>query len=661
MFRSCSLINFLFFLGLTSYSFGQGHLNGVIDLQNHNFQTSGLASLAGDWEFYYGELLNPANFGSKKDSIRYLNVPGSWNRQGDFPVLGYGTYRNRVILSPDQKDLLMYISTISSASKIWINNIERYRSGNVCSNSKCFKAALETIYVTIPEHTDTLEIVIQVANFAYFQGGMVSSPRIGLSKDVIAYKNGRNGIENFFAGILMAMFVYQIILYFLYTSGKPNLWLALICLGVALRSLVLSGGSFFLPGLFPEVSFEIWKKIEFGSIYLIVVIFPLYIHHLFRGSSSKIIIGLFGVVAMFLFITVLLTPQYVYGSLLEVCHIALLLSFVYAFYTIVNAWRKGNRDARIIFFGVIASFPFIVLEILKNSVLVNLDVPFGYLVEMGVLVFLLFQVYILARHYSKSFKSLEVMNRELEAEVVARTSELVESNDIKDRLLSVISHDVKSPLNSLQGLISIYRAKAISREEFEKFMDRLEGNLGTTNALVENILYWTTSQRSGEDVKSEEVNIEHIVTESINHLQGIARQKGVEITHKVPENLELITDRGIIHFALRNLISNAIKFSHPGGNIHISTKQNDDHLLLMVQDNGIGMSKEQIKHLFDADLAQSTVGTKSEKGTGLGLGLCRKYLHKIGAEISVSSEADKGSCFSIILQNKEVADQKFYH
>src|SRR5690606_31108196 len=142
-------------------------------------------------------------------------------------------------------------------SKIWVNDILRSASGNVCNDPMCFEAALETIYVSIPEHTDTLEIVIQVANFAYFRSGIVSVPRIGLSKDIIAYKNGRNGIENFFAGILIAMFVYQIILYFLYTSGKPNLWLALICLGVGLRSLVLSGGSFFLPGLFLDVSYEI--------------------------------------------------------------------------------------------------------------------------------------------------------------------------------------------------------------------------------------------------------------------------------------------------------------------------------------------------------------------------------------------------------------------
>lgn len=660
MFRSCLLITFLFIIWLAGYSYGQSNLNGIVDLRNHNFQASELASLAGNWEFYYGELLYPTDFRSKKDAIQYLKVPGSWKRQGDFPVLGYGTYRCQVILGVDQRDLLLYISNINSASKIWINGVERAKSGIVSSDPEIFKAELSTIYASIPEQTDTLEIVIQVANFAYFSAG-ISSPRIGLSKDVIAYKNGRNGIENFFAGILIAMFVYQIILYLLHTSGKPNLWLALICLGVALRGLVLSGGSFFLPGLFPDVSFEIWKKIEFGSIYLIVAIFPLYIHHLFRGSSSKIIVGLFCVVAMFLFITVLLTPQYVYGLMLEVCHIALLLSFVYAFYTIAHAWRHGNLNARIIFFGVIASFPFIILEILKNSMFVNLNVPFAYLVELGVLVFLLFQVYILARHYSKSFKSLEVMNRELEAEVIERTSELVESNDIKDRLLSVISHDVKSPLNSLQGLISIYRAQAITREEFEKFMDTLEGNLGTTNALVENILYWTASQRSGEDVKSEQVDIEQIVNESIGHVQGIARQKGLEITHDVPGNLELITDRGILHFTLRNLISNAIKFSHPGGNIHIYTKQSEDQLLLTVQDSGIGMSKEQIKHLFDADLAQSTVGTKSEKGTGLGLGLCRKYLHKIGAEISVSSETGKGSRFSIILQNKQVTDHKLHY
>lgn len=150
MFRSCFPLAFLFIIWLTGYSYGQADLKGTLDLRTHDFQSSGPASLAGNWEFYYGELLSPEAFGSKTDHVQYLRVPGSWQRQSNLPTLGFGTYRLQVILRADQQDLLMYVASINSASKIWINGTERTKSGIVSNDPSNFKAALATIYAAIP-------------------------------------------------------------------------------------------------------------------------------------------------------------------------------------------------------------------------------------------------------------------------------------------------------------------------------------------------------------------------------------------------------------------------------------------------------------------------------------------------------------------------------
>lgn len=634
-------------LTLSKYSVGQ-QASGIINLKNHNFEINEIAKIAGYWKFYHNELLSPNRL---KDDLPFdsIRVPGSWNRQGDYPALGVATYQCKVLLPKNQYGLSLYIGTINSSAKIWVNGTIRTETGIVSANKKIQKPELRNITINLPENTDTLELIIQVANYSYFSGGISSTPLIGMSTALINKQQKNNGVENVFAGSLIAMFIYQIILYFLYNRGKPNLWLAVICILVALRSMVLNGGSFLLPNLFPIVPFEIWKKIEFGGVYLITAIFPLYIHHLFYSFSSKKAISFFIVAAILLVIPVVFTPQYIYGQLLDVCHVVLVLSFIYAIYTVSKAWIHKNPDAKIIFFGVLASFPFILLEILKNSFLINLNFSLEYLVELGVLVFLLFQAYILARHYANSHKSLEEINRELESEIEERTSELVVSNNIKEKLLSVISHDVRSPLYTLQSVISTYNSNILTKDEFDRFIKQIEGDLNATTGLVDNILYWTANQRKGDTINIEKVDLHKLVEENIQQLNSTARKKSIDVVHNLPEKFMLKTDRGIINFILRNLITNAIKFSHPNGKINIQLTDNDSAISLRVIDEGVGMTQEQIDQLFNSDSVQSTVGTKSEKGTGIGLNLGREYLQKMGGSIKVESIKDKGSTFEVII------------
>ena len=228
--------------------------------------------------------------------------------------------------------------------------------------------------LALPANVKAIEILIQVANFTYNIGGIGSAPLLHKTTLLYTYVNTSNGIENFFAGSLIAMFIYQLILYLLFHRGKPFLWLALICLGVAVRALIVHGGSFLLPNLFPTVDWTYWKKIEFGSVYAIVALFPLYVYHLFPEHAPKKPIAFFIGISSLLCLAVIITPNYIYGNLLDVCHAGLLLAFIYAVYSISRAWKSGNADAKIILFGVLAAFPFILAEILKNTLLYSINI-----------------------------------------------------------------------------------------------------------------------------------------------------------------------------------------------------------------------------------------------------------------------------------------------
>ena len=643
------LIAFLLIMPVSMY--GQRVVKGHADLTNHNFATDGSVTLSGDWEFYWNKLLTPADF--KVDQKPEWLWPYSWNRQSDYPALGFATYRVHVALPEHHQSLSVFFPIINSSALIWVNGELVLEVGKLNTDRNQYIPKLSSSVITLPENVKEVELVVQVANWTYFSGGLAGSPKLDTSDSLYADMNARNGVENFFAGSLVAMFLYQVILYFLYHRGKPHLWLSLICLGVALRALIVHGGSFLLPNLFPDVSWEIWKKIEFGSVYAIVALFPLYVYHLFIEQAPKKPLFVLCGISVGLVAAVLFTPQYTYGPLLEIAHLGLLLGFIYAVYSIGKAWRKGNKDARVIFFGVIASFPFILAEILKNSQFLPFNIGFLYLVEMGVLVFLLFQVYLLANHYAKAYQNLETLNQNLEKTVQERTAELTTANTVRDRLLSVMSHDIKSPLNSLRGVINIYNKGAINKDEFSQLTLMIENDLGKTNMLVENILHWTAGQLKGVQSKMEKFNLYDLIETNIRLFDTFSVRKKVSIHHNVHPGTEITSEHDVLNLVLRNLLSNALKFSFERGRIDIYVRINDETLEIDMKDEGKGMSVETIKSLLSPNLTVSTAGTDNEKGTGLGIALCRDYLMKAGGSLSVESAEGKGTTFTISLPLKK--------
>ena len=643
---------FLFLINILPF-FASAQLakNGHADLSAFNIHSDGPLILSGTWEFYWNQLLTPDDLKENRIAA-HIYVPGSWHRQGNYPVLGFATYRLKIILPEKQNGLALYIPIVNSSAKTWVNGMLAGETGKVDSSKQNYQAILQATIIALPDNAREIEIVMQVANYNYFSGGIAGIPQLDKASAIFTRINQSNGIENFFAGSLIAMCIYQLILYFLYQRGKPFLWLALVCLGVALRSLITHRGSFLLPNLFPNVGWETWKKIEFGSIYGIVALFPLYVYHLFPGHSPRKPVLFFILVAGFLCVAVIVTPQYTYGNLLDVCHLGLMGGFIYAVYSISRAWRAGSSDARIIMFGVLASFPFILSEMLKNTFFFPLNIQFKYLVEMGVLVFLLFQVYLLANHYSKSYKNLELLNQNLEKIVEERSGQLITANKVKDRLLSVISHDIKSPLNSLRSILQIYNKGAITKEEFSDYALYIENDLNKTGILVDNILYWTSSQLKGVKVKKENFDLNLLIEENVQLFLTIAANKKIVLTHNAPRHLIVRSDKNILNLVLRNLISNAIKFSHENGTISIDVQQTDSSLQIKVKDQGVGMDALTLRTLLEPESTISTTGTGNENGTGLGLILCREYLQIAGGQLTAESTPGTGSTFSIILPVK---------
>jgi signal transduction histidine kinase len=258
-------------------------------------------------------------------------------------------------------------------------------------------------------------------------------------------------------------------------------------------------------------------------------------------------------------------------------------------------------------------------------------------------------VYLLANHYAKSYRSLETSYQNLEKIVTVRTSELTTTNTIKNRLLSVMSHDVKSPLNSLRDILHLYNKGEIKEQQFQKYIQQLENDLVKTTVLVENVLFWTSRQLKGIQIKFERFDVRALLEENIELFETVAANKHIRLHHDMEKDLVIKSDRNILNFVLRNLLSNAIKFSHEEGSVELTIAQADEFLSVQIKDHGVGMDEHALQTLLSPGGNASTTGTVNEKGTGLGLALCREYLLKAGGELTVESAPNKGSTFSFLL------------
>ncbi len=261
---------------------------------------------------------------------------------------------------------------------------------------------------------------------------------------------------------------------------------------------------------------------------------------------------------------------------------------------------------------------------------------------LGGMAFLLYQ-YI--RYQRQNHQLLKDKNQEIEYQ----KEQLIELNATKDKLFSIISHDIRSPLNSLEATLELLEHGYLSVEEMQTIAPELRRKVHTTSGLLTNILHWAKSQMEGIVTNREPFRLQPIAEELINTFQLPAQDKQILLECQIPSALQVNADRNMASLIIRNLVSNAIKFTPAGGKVVIRATSEQDYVVIMVKDTGKGMTQEQKSRLFDMKTHFSTSGTSNEEGTGLGLLLCKEFAEKNEGKIWVESQPDQGSCFFVSL------------
>ena len=237
-------------------------------------------------------------------------------------------------------------------------------------------------------------------------------------------------------------------------------------------------------------------------------------------------------------------------------------------------------------------------------------------------------------------------------EMETRSEELERLNQVKDKFFSIISHDLRSPINALAGLLDLLDKGAVKPEELSRHIHELKSRFNHTRTLLNNLLDWTLLQMDKLNLQATRIDLHKLVDENIQ-LLGMVPNKRIHLRNQVPENTVGFADSNTVNLVIRNLMTNAIKFTNDGGEVVIDAQDRGHEWLITVSDNGVGMNDEVLKMLFDKTAPYTTRGTANEKGTGLGLILCKEFVEKNGGRISVESKVGVGSKFSFTIPKPE--------
>ncbi|MDQ6610167.1 MAG: HAMP domain-containing histidine kinase, partial [Bacteroidota bacterium] len=269
---------------------------------------------------------------------------------------------------------------------------------------------------------------------------------------------------------------------------------------------------------------------------------------------------------------------------------------------------------------------------------------------------------ILTKQKNLADKNIEIEKQKEEisdkASLLERQKEeLAVLNSFKNKLFSIISHDLKSPLYALRNLFQNMQQFNLPADEIKEMIPDVLIDLNYTTSLMENLLQWAKSQMQADVVNAQLVNVAHIITGVVNLLRLQADAKKISFEQVSNEDVFAYTDADMIQLVLRNLLSNALKFTPPGGHIKIGCHDFKEFTEVFVQDSGLGIGKEGLENIRRKTF-YTTTGTSSETGTGLGLLLCSEFLAKNGSQLIIESEPHKGSIFSFRLPKRAAHDAK---
>jgi len=671
--------------GLTAHKEPEPIHKGILDLRECTLDDEFFLKLDGEWEFYWNRFISPDEFLSTSPPLPdlYCDIPSYWSdyaiNEKPLSGFGHGTYRLQILLPKGcRKILALEVPVFDAAYSLFLDDRFINSNGKTGTSEINSEGGYRPFVTGYRPVSDTLSILIHVSNYQHRRGGFWKSMIIGDPLKIDKLSNEYALINYISLGILLAFALFFFIFFLLFKEDRLLLYFSLTLAGIFLR--------FISTDLYPillitNISWSWLIRFEYLGSFIAFIfgmwyfysLFPSKLFYHFRNINS-ILSAIAVLIIVFFKVSTFSYTMWYFQPIVTVFLLFFVgTGFLHLFRSTPGKWAY--------FAGSVV----LVIALINDILLANSRTAISndYVVHFAIQIFVFIQAIMLIRkwivsYYEKESLHAEIahMNQNLEIIVKKRTAQLESQNleiskqkekienqnktlheslDFKNKFFSIIAHDLKSPIASLVQ-ISEFTDADMPVEDRLRIWASVKGLVKSAADLIDNLLYWGRSQGNQLQFKPEQVSIPKIMDETIVFFIELAKQKSIKLSYSNEEDIQAYIDKELMQIVFRNIISNALKFTHPGGVISLKTQADpeiSDRVILSVEDDGLGMDRAVIDNLLENKEIISTAGTANEHGTGLGLRLCYDLVKINKGEMKIESTPGKGTTILLYLPASE--------
>lgn len=669
-----SLIILLFSCSFESRPVAEG---GVLDLSAWDFSTNKKIGLAGEWEFYWDELLHPDESGliNNTKELQYIEVPSNWRYYCLFNGIQYhahgqATYRLKLLMSSPPENLVLYSPHILLSFRIFINRTEIVSDPGIIPSTG--ELNLEQRYFNYyPLTTDqsTFFITIQVQNPEKFgtpvSGGILKDIFIGQKNALAADTYSRTVQESIYAGACFIMFFYHLIIFLKNRKNKVNFFLSLICLtmGIMVAFFTVDFIVFQTINFYSRTYYDL-EKLFFLLEYIVLVLVIQYIRHLYNdhisSSSDRMFIG-FTFICFLLAGFILLLPPFPGLILVKVMLLVLISG-----YLVIKSFKIFFLQKDYSVLGFSMSFIVFYFSVLTDIIvsIFSLNVTFSRISYPGFIILLIINTYYLSVRSGKILKDTGDVNPDLILgekdeecikELTITNKKLKEQDAAKTSFFVNASYELRTPLTVIRLSVDEILQKSSGHviQGDHPVFSRIQRQCDKLLRYVNNILDFSSLELNIKEVQMRNFDLKAIITFFVSEMTSMAQSRTLTLafTDNIEEKAVVLLDFRLFETAFFNVISNAFKYTPAGGEIGINLekKTGEQAVELSITDTGIGIPGENLKAIFSWYSKVNGNENKKKEGMGIGLAVTRKIIELHGGSIKVTSGIGTGSTFTIIL------------
>lgn len=590
---------------------------------------------AGPWQFYPGELLEPGDPRWQSSLVRTVVLPASWNQDSwngkpSGRPEGQGTYRITVDRGPAPGAGSLGWTLAGSAARVLINGKEAARIGVLGSSERGEVPANRPQIIPLGT-SQQVEIVVQVTNHHHVDGGLWAPLSQGPTEVLVREESVSRAWDLLLAGACLLLGLVALAIGILLKSMSPLFWFGVTCINLGFRILVHGHYSIYL--LFPDWDWQLFQKVRHWTMYLGILSFLLLLDSLFPKGMRPWFLKTAVAVSALLGLVVLVLPYRWFGDLLYPFTVWAAVQMVYA----VRVLWKYRKEAETYQVPVLVGLGVLLAGSAVEFLRVVLFIPLPETLPLAAILLVVLMGIGVGIHQLGLFRRIGVLN------------------STKDTMLSIIAHDLRGPIHSASRYVNKHLLPdTVKLEEKKEAIKILATTLDRSGTLLEALLSWSLSQSGRLVLHPQVLAARDLVLEAAEDLEKIRAAKNLSLS-VAPENPSLRADRPTAVTVLRNLLSNAYKFTPPGGLISVDFRQKPFSTVIEVRDTGVGLTPENLRRVLSPHEKIVTAGTEGESGSGFGLFLCQELLRVNGGKLDAVSQEGRGSAFSASFPREQSA------